>query len=168
MTTKTKKTPVKNLRKAVQDGMSHNEAAKHALAALKPKLHMFSEDVDVPVDMEHLIEILLEDEDHSIKFEVEEDRGNEMLSWYVELQKEGKTIWEWEPSWYYPSNMNHAESKAEEDAETLNKFILDFYGIKKHGTTKSMTRAKAKEIRAEIAQKQKEIKALNAQLKKLT
>lgn len=167
MPTKTKIIPVKNLRKAIQDGMSHKEAGEHALKILEPKLNMFSEGVDQTVDMEYLIEILVEEYDHSIKFEVEEDRGNELLSWDVQLYKNGESMWNWDSSSYYGSSMDHAEYKAEEDAKTLNQFILDFYGIKKHETTKGMARTKAKQIRAEIAEKQKEIKALQAELKKI-
>lgn len=168
MTTKNKTVPVKNLRKAIKEGMGYDDAAEHSLKALRPKLNCLQESVDVNMEslLSALIERLTEGEDHSIKFEAREDRDNERLSWYIFIRGEVDTY-----ITYYPFQMDHAESKAEEDAETLNRFILDFYGIKRHKErkpTKSEARTEARLILREIKQKQKEIKDLNAQLKKLS
>lgn len=171
---KTKKiVPVKDLRKAIQDGMSYEEATRNALAVLSPKLNMVSEDVDISVDsfVENLIEVMSETEDHSIRFKVNEDEDDGRMSWDVcPLQGTGLSD---DLDWvtYYPFDMTCAESKAEEDAETLNQFILDFYGIKKHAEikkTKNKIRAEIKAIRDDIKSKKAEIRGLMARMNKLS
>jgi hypothetical protein len=167
--TKTKIVPVKNLRKAIEDGMSFEDAAKHALKALTPKLRCLREDVDVhmPSLLEDLVQYMVESKGHG-KFKVEEDRGDEMLSWFVILRDPrfaGDEIW------YFPFNMDYAEDCANEDAETLNQFILDFYGIKKRTKpkpTKKEVRAELRRVKAEISEKKSELKNLTSQMNKLS
>jgi len=172
MKTKTNTVPVKNLRKAIEDGMSHEEAADHALKALKPKLECLSEDADVDVDMNSfltdLIECMVESKDHSIRFKVEEDRDNESLSWDVVPTP---IVHDLERITYFPFNMDNAEFKADDDAATLNQFILDFYGIKKHAErklTKKEVRAELRRVKAEISEKKSELKNLTSQMNKLS
>lgn len=171
MTTKTKKAvPVKDLRKAIlQYGMTYDEAASHALKALKPKLNCLREDVDVDMEyfLENLIECMVESKTCRIKFQVEEDRGNEQLSWHIILGANPPI----EQIDYFPFNMDHAEACANEDAATLNQFILDFYGIKKFvkpKPTKKEVLAELRQIKAEISAKKSELKSLTSQMKNLS
>lgn len=176
MPTKTKKTvPVKSLRKAIQDGMSYEEAANHALKALRPELRICQEGdwgaVPEDPDMEEIIAILFEENNHSIVFEAEEDRDGNLINWSVDLKNARGEI---DCLWYFASERTYNRDDAENDEIMLNKFIRDFYGIEEHAErklTKKEARTKAKQIRAEIAGKQKihrhEIKVLQAELKKL-
>jgi len=162
---------VKNLRKAIKEGMSIAEAADHALKVLKPNLNCLEEDVDVhmPSLLEDLMDYMIDSEDHSLKFEVEEDRGNEELSWSVILRSKTTTFYE--SIDYFPFNMDHAEFNAKEDAETLNQFILDFYGIKKHAQrklTKKEMREELRLVKAEISEKKSELKTLTSRMNKLS
>ncbi len=174
MKTKKKIVPVKELYSAIKNGMSIEEATRNALAVLSPKLNMVSEDVDISVNsfVKNIITFMSETEDHSIRFKVEEDRDDGSLSWDIcpyEGNRKSSRWGEWVT--YYPFNITCAESKAEEDAETLNQFILDFYGIKKHAEikkTKNEIRAEIKAIRDEIKSKKAEIRGLMARMNKLS
>lgn len=176
MPTKTKKTvPVKNLRKAIQDGMSYEEAAEHALESLRlggrddegPFQDMGDE---IKEFVAEFLQFLVKENDHSIRFTAKDDcdgRG----SWVLECNHPKCPLFE---NLYDTGNCMYPSHGSGMDEWELNKFILDFYGIKKHTErklTKKEARAKAKQIRALIAGKQKihrqEIKALEAELKKL-
>ena len=169
MKTKTKTVPVKNLHEAIKAGMTYKEAAKHALLALTRALNCVSEDVDVDMEwfLKDLIECMVESEDHSLKFIVEEDRGDEILSWDVTLGEN----WDLDSITYFSFNMDHAQCNADEDAATLNQFILDFYGIKKHSEPKMTTkkiRAELRRVKAEISEKKSELKNLTSQMNRLS
>jgi hypothetical protein len=161
---KTKTVPVKDLRKTIlQSDMTYNEAASHALKALK--LNCLKEDVDVNMEdlLENLIGFMVQTKDHSIEFKVEEDRGDEILSWSVVGSKSAQDYGVDQID-YFSFNMDHAEACANEDAETLNQFILDFYGIKKRTKPKPTK----KEVQAELRRITSELKNLTSQMNKLT
>jgi predicted nucleic acid-binding Zn-ribbon protein len=177
MKTKTKTVPVKDLRKAIEDGMTYDEAASHALKALKPKLNCLREEVDVDMEdlLENIIGCMVERKDQVIRFKVEEDRGDEILSWDVVAVRrylaECPIVHDLERITYFPFNMDHAEACANEDAATLNQFVLDFYGIKKYvepKPTKKNIQAELRRVKAEISEKKSELKNLTSQMNKLS
>ena len=172
MPAKTKKTvPVKNLRKAIQDGMSYEEASEHALGYL----HLGGRDEDGPFPemgegikdfVVEFLQFLVKENDHSIRFTAKDDRDGRS-SWVLECNHPECPSFD---NSYDVGNCMYPGFTAEWDEYKLNHFILDFYGIKKHAKrklTKKEARANIRSIRAEIGQKQKEIKALQAELKKL-
>ena len=176
MPTNTKKTvPVKSLRKAIKDGMGYKEAAKHALAELKSKLNMCKDGGQNP-NMEDVIKVMAETNDHSIKFQAKKNNG-EPIYWCVEIASDVNNIF-WLKNEaifsfavfnvrYYATERVCASRDAKEDAKTLNQFVLDFYGIERQEPTKKDARAKTRQIRSEITRNQKHIKSLQVELKKL-
>lgn len=182
MPTKTKKTvPVKNLRKAIRDGMSYKEAAKHALGELCPKLNICKDGGPKPY-VEDVIKFMVETNDQSIKFQATKRLGGEPGDWCVGIASDinpgygaiaNVCCWKDKAIFYsaafdvlYQADHGMSARDAKEDAKTLNQFVLDFYGIKRQAPTKRDARAKVRQIRFEITNNQKRIKALQAELKK--
>jgi hypothetical protein len=173
MPTKTKKKtiPVKSLYGAIKNGMSIKEAAKHAMASLKGKLHIcdsgdWGDEGEEP-DMEAIIEFLVEKNDHSIRFEAKEDREGGLINWYVCVRPYREEV---DFIYYFATERTLADFHAEEDAFTLSRFVLDFYGIKEHAEikkTKKEIRTEISLIRDEIKEKKAEIKVLEAKMSKL-
>ena len=170
MKTKKKIVPVKDLREMIsQSGMTCIEAASHALRALEPNLNCVDEDMENL--LKELIGCMVERSDHSIKFKVEEERDDGQLSWHVILRENNSLIAYID---YFPFKMDHAESNANEDAATLNQFILDFYGIKKHSEklrsswTKNEVRAELRRVKVAISEKKSELKKLTSLMNKLS
>lgn len=172
-TTKTTKTvPVKSLRKAIQDGMILKEAAEHALEYLR----LGGRDQDGPFpEMEQgdlldftkeFLRLLADENDHSIRFMAKDDCDGRS-SWVLECNHPKCPSFN---NLYNVGNCMYPDFTAEWDEAEFNQFILDFYGIKKHAErkpTKAEIRSKGGRLRAEIKNKQKEIKVLQAELKKL-
>jgi len=164
MKTKKKTVPVNELYAAIGFGMSYKEAAEHAMAAIK--------DDRVGVHnrtMEEIIALLVDKNDHSIRFEAEEGQDYECdeswdLSCRPYIPAAARSPWTELFAW------NQAEEEAINDAATLSQFVLDFYGIKEHAErklTKKETKDQIKFIKREILSKTKEIKDLTCKMNKM-
>lgn len=176
MPMKTKIVPVKNLRNSILLGMRYEEAAEHALESLR----LGGRDEDGPFPgmergnlldfTKEFLRFLVEENDHSIRFTAK-DYCDGRGSWVLECNHPNFPLFEnLYDNLYDTGNCMYPRHGSGMDEDKFNKFILDFYGIKKHTErklTKKEVRTKAKQIRVEIAEKQKEIKTLQAQLKKL-
>jgi hypothetical protein len=157
---------VKDLHKAIMLGLSYEEASCIAFDALSHlEIVQNSGSFDDLVDrewVENFLRYLVKKNDHSIHFVAEEDQCQGFINWGVDLKP-------YDPEahlnlFYSVTELDHPDSDAEEDAITLNQFILDFYGIKKHAEIKKTK----KEIRAEIKTIRDEIKDLTAKMNKLS
>lgn len=165
--------PVKNLYNAIKNGMSIEEAARHAMANIKDKLDILVEDRQLGgkgegPDMEGIIKLLVEKNDHSIRFEAEEDRDGGLINWDVCVCPYRGEV---DFINYFATERTWPEDEANNDACTLSQFVLDFYGIKKHAEikkTKKEIRAEISSIRNEIKSKKAEIKDLTAKISKLS
>lgn len=154
---------VKDLRKAIMLGLSIREAGLVVFKALE-SLQVHNEIYDHADESwaERLVRYLAEKNDPSIKFVATREENEGYFDGTVDVcpndpDADLKLI-------YNSFNNDHADCDAQEDAETLNKFILDFYGIKKHAGIKKT----AKEIRAQIKAIREEIKTKKAEIKDLT
>jgi hypothetical protein len=173
MKTKKKIVPVKQLYSAIKNGMSIEEAAEHAMASIKDELRILEEDRNwggegEGPDMEGIIELLVEKNDHSIRFEAEEDRDGGLINWWVNCVPYYQEV---DSINYFATERTWAEDEANNDSATLSQFVLDFYGIKKHAEikkTKKEIRAEIKTIRDEIKSKNAEIRDLMARMNKLS
>ena len=174
---KTKKSnkavPVNELYAAIKNGMSYEEAAEHALASIKDELDILKEDRELGgegegPDMEGIIALLVEKNDHSIRFDAEEDRDGGLINWWVNCVPYYQEV---DSIPYFATERTWGEDEANNDAYTLSQFVLDFYGIKKH-TVRKLTKKEAKdqikEIKREIKSKTKEIKDLTSKMNRLS
>ena len=174
MKTKKKTVPVNELYAAIGFGMSYKEAAEHAMAAIKDELDILTEDRNLGgegegPDMEGIIALLVEKNDHSISFEAEEDRDGGLINWCV--SPVGDELFYDYGVWYFATERTWGEDEANNDACTLSQFVLDFYGIK-HPVVRKLTKKEAKdqikEIKREIKSKTKEIKDLTSKMNRLS
>ena len=187
MKTKKKTVPVNKLYAAIKNGMSYKEAAEHAMAAIKDKLDILTEDRNLGgegegPDMKGIIALLVEWNDHSIHFNAEEDRDGGLINWCVNAVGDnhpdsgyglthGGFLSDLEPVWYFATERTWGEDEANNDACTLSQFVLDFYGIKNHvlrKLTKKEAKDQIKEIKREIKSKTKEIKDLTSKMNRLS
>ena len=176
MKTKKKTVPVNKLYAAIKNGMSYKEAAEHAMAAIKNELDILKEDRNLGgegegPDMEGIIALLVEWNDHSIHFNPEEDRDGGLINWCVNAEHDGGFVSDLEPVWYFATERTWGEDEANNDACTLSQFVLDFYGIKNHvlrKLTKKEAKDQIKEIKREIKSKTKEIKDLTSKMNRLS
>lgn len=166
----TKGIKVKDLRKAITLGLGFEEAAYVGMKAIKD-LKIFAHGLPEPdlEWMEGLIRHLFEKNDHTLRFKAEEDESEGFVNWSVTLDP-----WELEEGVFFDlsylvTEMDDPEDNAWDDAKILNKFILDFYGIKEHKVDPVRL---AKEIKSQISRleeeiesKQREIKELKSELK---
>lgn len=167
---RTKGITVKDLRKAIMLGLSYEEASEVASLALKGLTsHECLNDRADKKWAERLVRYLVEKNDHSLQFIAEEDPCEGFLDWSLDI---------------YPSDpkanlglhygvfdRDHADSDAEEDADTLNQFILDFYGIDAHKVNVPLRikeiEGQIKEHKRAIRESKREIKELESELEEL-
>jgi len=174
MKTMKTKNIVNELYAAIKNGMSYEEAAGHAMVSIKDergRLGGQATDLSDSMDscMKEIIALLVEKNDHSIRFEAEEGQDYECdeswdLSCRPYIPAAARSPWTELFAW------NQAEEEAINDAATLSQFVLDFYGIKEHAErklTKKETKDQIKFIKREIASKTKEIKALTSKMNKM-
>lgn len=161
---RTKGIRVKNLRKAITLGLGFKEAAYVGLKAVKGLAIMENSSGKEPdlEWMEGLIRYLFEKNDHTLHFEAEEDESEGFVNWCVSLDP-------WEKGVYFDlhylvTELDHPKWDAEEDADILNKFVLDFYGIKQH---KVDFARRAEEIKGEITNLERELNEGQKRLKEL-
>jgi hypothetical protein len=165
---------VKDLHKAITLGLSYEEASYIAFDALD---HL--EIVKNPGDLsdgrideewaEELLRYLVKKNDHSIHFEAEEDECEGFINWAVLLRpydsESGFNLW------YSVTERDHPDSDAEEDADTLNQFILEFYGIDAHKVNVPLRikeiEGQIKEHKRAIRESKREIKQLESELEEL-
>lgn len=155
---------VKNLRKAITLGLGFKEAAYVGLKAVKGLAIMENSSGKEPdlEWMEGFIRHLFEKNDHTLHFKAEKDESEGFVNWCVALDP-------WEEGVYFDlhylvTELDHPNWDAEEDAEILNKFVLDFYGIKQH---KVDFARRAEEIKGEIADLEQNLKEGQKRLKEL-
>jgi hypothetical protein len=165
---------VKDLHKAIMLGLSYEEASYIAFDALD-HLEIVKNPSDLSNDgideewTENLLRYLVKKKDHSIHFVAEEDQCEGLINWGVDLKPYDS---EHDLNLFYSvTERDHPDCDAENDADILNQFILDFYGIKNHAEikkTKKDIRVEIKSIRNEIKFKKTEIKELTARMNKLS
>lgn len=178
MPTKTKTITVKGLHKAIALGMSYEEAAEIALKSLVPKLRFnrgegplqeLDED-DLNGFMAELLRFLARENDHSIRFTAENDHDGRS-SWTLECNHPGCPELVRRTLSYDVGNSMYPDNEAEGDEFVFNKFVLEFYGIKKHAErkmTKEEVQNRLKLIRSSIKEHQREIKSLKSEMKRLS
>ena len=159
---KTKGIRVKDLRKAITLGLGFKEAAYVGLKAVKGlKIMENSSGEDPDLEwMEGLIRHLFEKNDHTLHFKAEEDESEGFVNWSVTLDP-------WEEGVYFDlsylvTELDHPKWDAQEDADILNKFVLDFYGIKQHEVDPIR---RAEEIEREISRLEGAIKMATEEIK---
>lgn len=161
---KTKGIKVKDLRKAISLGLGFEEAAYVGLKAVKDLKIMENDLGEAPnLDwMEGFIRHLFEKNDHALHFKAEENESEGFVNWSVALEP-------WEEGVYFDlsylvTELDDPESDAQEDADILNKFVLDFYGIKQHKVDPAHL---IEEIKGEISNLESELKEGQERLKEL-
>jgi len=122
---KTKGIKTKDLRTAINLGLGFKEAAHVGLKTVK-KIKNHKIDLEW---MENFIRLLFEKNDHDLHFKVICVKSptwqlNSSKSWIAILKPLEDLL-------YFSSNLDRQKKDAQHDAEILNKFILNFYGIKK-------------------------------------
>jgi len=166
---------VKDLHKSIMLGLSYEEAALVAFDALD-HLEVVKDPGDLSDDRvdeewtENLLRYLVKKNDHSIHFMAEEDRCEGFVNWGVNLKpydsERHLNIF------YSVTERDHPDCDAEKDADTLNQFILDFYGIEGHEVNVPL---RIKEIESQIKghkqtirESKREIKELESELEELS
>ena len=161
---KAKGVEVEDLRKAITLGLGFKEASYVGLKAVENlKIMENSSDEAPDLDwMEGLIRHLFEKNDHTLHFKAEEDESDGFVNWTVSLEPWEKGVYFDLP--YLVTELDDPESDAQEDAEILNQFILDFYGIEEH---KVDPVRRVEEIKGEISNLESELKGGQKRLKEL-
>lgn len=159
---KTKGIRVKDLRKAITLGLSFKEAAYVGLKAVED-LEIFEHGLREGPDldwMEEFIRHLFKKNDHTLQFKAEDDESEGFVNWFVKLKppEEGVNF----SLSYLVTEMDNPESYSLDDADILNQFILDFYGIKRHEVDPIR---RAEEIKREISRLEEEIKMATEEIK---
>lgn len=121
---KTKGIKTKDLRTAINLGLGFKEAAHVGLKTVK-KIKNHKIDLEW---MENFIRLLFEKNDHDLHFKVICVKNptwqlNSSKSWIAILKPLEDLL-------YFSSNLDRQKKDAQHDTEILNKFILNFYGIK--------------------------------------
>ncbi len=120
---KTKGIKTKDLRTAINLGLGFKEAAHVGLKTIKKIKHN-----EINLEwMESFIRFLFEKNDHALHFKstyvVKNSSKLEIYDRQQQRFEESRLV-------YISSNLDRQKKDAQHDTEILNKFILNFYGIK--------------------------------------
>lgn len=162
--------PAKELSKAIDKGMTYEEAAEHALGQLGPMKFLKPVGAEEPESdwLVQTIKVLHQRKDHSLRFDTDEDSEGGVTNWTVTMRPYQDDA----PIIFYDGILRQwPDDDAEEDAAALNRFVLDFYGIKRHKEitpSREEARDRIRQIRIEIRDKKRDIRALAAEMSKLS